>query len=109
MLVVLVPRLLMGLLTALGDYSLYKWAGRQEGGGVAAWLLLLGQTNWFLLYSGSRTLVNTMEAALVSVAVSLQPAPAHLAVVALAAMLRGQRCGGRRQNVAGSLAMLAAV
>ena len=88
MLVVLVPRLLMGLLTALGDYSLYKWAGRQEGGGVAAWLLLLGQTNWFLLYSGSRTLVNTMEAALVSVAVSLQPAPAHLPVVALAAMLR---------------------
>ena len=33
MLVVLVPRLLVGLLTALGDYSLYKWAGRQEGGG----------------------------------------------------------------------------
>ena len=88
LLVVLLPRLMTGLLTALGDYSFYQFVRRREGRGCAAWLLLLVQTNWFLLYSGSRTVINTTEMSLLSLGISLYPGPSFLSVVALSVMLR---------------------
>lgn len=72
-LVVLLPRMMTGLLTALGDHSFYQFVRRREGRGCASWLLLLVQTNWFLLYSGSRTVINTAEMSLLSLGISLYP------------------------------------
>ena len=87
-LVVLLPRMMTGLLTALGDHSFYQFVRRREGRGCASWLLLLVQTNWFLLYSGSRTVINTAEMSLLSLGISLYPGPSFLSVVALSVMLR---------------------
>ena len=88
LLVVLLPKMMTGLLTALGDHSFYRFVRRREGRGCAAWLLLLVQTNWFLLYSGSRTVINTAEMSLLSLGISLYPGPSFLSVVALSVMLR---------------------
>lgn len=88
LLVILLPKLMTGLLTALGDHSFYRFVRRREGRGCAAWLLLLVQTNWFLLYSGSRTVINTAEMSLLSLGISLYPGPSFLSVVALSVMLR---------------------
>ena len=87
-LVVLCPRLLAGLVTAAGDWCLYRLVTVREGRRVAAWLLLLTQTNWFLLYSGSRTLVNTTETSLLSLGLYLYPRPSFLWVVAVSVMVR---------------------
>ena len=86
--VVLTPRLMAGLVTACGDWSLYRLVTLREGRRVAAWLLLLTQTNWFLLYSGSRTLVNTTETSLLSLGLYLFPRPTFLWVVAVSVMMR---------------------
>ena len=85
---VLCPRLVAGLVTACGDFSLYRLASVRDGRKVAAWLLILTQTNWFLLYSGSRTLVNTTETALLSMGLHLYPSPTFLWVVAVSVMMR---------------------
>ena len=87
-LVVLLPKMMTGLLTALGDHSFYQFVRRREGRGCSAWLLLLTQTNWFLLYSGSRTVINTVEMSLLSLGISLYPGPSFLSVVAFSVMLR---------------------
>ena len=86
--VVVCPRLLAGLVTACGDWCLYRLVTVREGRRVAAWLLILTQTNWFLLYSGSRTLVNTTETSLLSLGLYLYPRPSFLLVVALSVMMR---------------------
>ena len=82
------PRLLAGLVTACADWCLYRLVKVRDGTKVAAWLLLLTQTNWFLLYSGSRTLVNTTETALLSLGLYLYPSPTFLWVVAVSVMMR---------------------
>ena len=87
-LVILLPKIFAGLLTAIGDYCFYKLVKIREGRGCAAWVLLLTQTNWFLMYSGSRTLVNTAEMALLSIGLSQYPRPSYLPVAALSVMMR---------------------
>ena len=87
-LVVLTPKLFAAVLTAVGDYSLYNSVKRRDGGECASWFLMLTQTNWFLLYSGSRTVVNTMETALFSLGLSLYPRSRYLLVVSVSVMMR---------------------
>eukprot|EP00092_Neocalanus_flemingeri_P000778 GFUD01000828.1.p1 GENE.GFUD01000828.1~~GFUD01000828.1.p1 ORF type:complete len:481 (-),score=176.20 GFUD01000828.1:11-1453(-) len=86
--VVLVPKLLTGTLTAVSDYAVYQMVRRREGTPTAAWFLLLLQTNWFLLYSGSRTIINTVETSLFCLGLSLHPKPLYLSMVSLSVMLR---------------------
>ena len=49
-LVVVLPRLATGALSALGDVALVGLARRREGAGVAAWLLLLTQVLYGVWY-----------------------------------------------------------
>lgn len=98
-LVIYLPKMLAGVLTAIADWCFYHSAkvkyygmnlreGYGNGRTVAKWWLLLSQTNWFLIYSGSRTVINTMETALLSIGVSMFPDAHYLYVVALSVMLR---------------------
>ena len=86
--VVLLPRITTGLLSALGDTVCYGWVRRREGRATAAWWLLLANTNWFALYSGSRTLVTSLEYVLVCLTLAAHPRPAYLGLVAVSVMLR---------------------
>ncbi|KAF0298627.1 GPI mannosyltransferase 3 [Amphibalanus amphitrite] len=70
---VIIPRLLVALLTWAGDVSLVETAGRLWGPRASsgtAWSLA---TSWCLFYCGSRTLANTVEMALLAVALRWYP------------------------------------
>ena len=77
-----------GALTAMGDVALLRLARRREDPSTASWLLLLTQTNWFLLYSGSRTLATTLETSLLLLALASYPHPRALGLAALSVMMR---------------------
>jgi len=87
-LVVVFPKLMTGTMTAASDLAVYRLVKRREGSTCAAWFLLLLQTNWFSLYSGSRTVINTLETSLFCIGLSLYPKPLYLSLVALSVMLR---------------------
>ncbi|XP_043220878.1 GPI mannosyltransferase 3-like [Amphibalanus amphitrite] len=73
LLFVIIPRLLVALLTWAGDVSLVETAGRLWGPRASsgtAWSLA---TSWCLFYCGSRTLANTVEMALLAVALRWYP------------------------------------
>ena len=86
--VVLLPRVMTGVLTALSDYAAFTMVRKREGSPCAAWFLLLLQTNWFLLYSGSRTIINTLETSLFCLGLSMFPKPLFLSIASLTVMLR---------------------
>jgi len=87
-LVILLPKLMTGILTAISDYSAYTLVKRKEGSSCAAWFMLLLQTNWFSLYSGSRTLINTLETSLFCLGLFVFPKPMFLSITSLSVMLR---------------------
>ncbi|CAG9129766.1 unnamed protein product [Plutella xylostella] len=64
---VLIPRILQALLSAVADYSFYKWTGERK------WGLFLALTSWFWFYTSGRTLLQTTETALVTIALSIFP------------------------------------
>ncbi|XP_017864281.1 PREDICTED: GPI mannosyltransferase 3 isoform X1 [Drosophila arizonae] len=66
-LLVLLPRLLQATLTAYSDYRFYVWTGKRK------WALFLILVPWFWFYTGSRTLSNTLEASLTTIALSYFP------------------------------------
>ncbi|XP_034481577.1 GPI mannosyltransferase 3 isoform X1 [Drosophila innubila] len=66
-LLVLLPRLLQALLTTYSDYRFYVWTGKRK------WALFLILVPWFSFYTGSRTLANTLEASLITIALSYFP------------------------------------
>lgn len=66
-LLVLLPRLLQATLTAYSDYRFYIWTGRSK------WALFLILVPWFWFYTGSRTLANTLETSLTTIALSYFP------------------------------------
>lgn len=86
--VVLVPKVMTGILTALADYAAFTMIKRREGSSCAAWFLLLLQTNWFSLYSGSRTIINTLETSLFCLGLSMFSNPLYLSIASLSVMLR---------------------
>jgi len=87
--VVLVPKLVQGALTAVGDVAMYRWVERREGRSAGAWHLLLSLTNWHSCYSGSRTLINTLETSLLCLSLPLYPSsPFYLPIAAAMVMIR---------------------
>ncbi|XP_066272298.1 GPI mannosyltransferase 3-like [Branchiostoma lanceolatum] len=74
-LLVLLPRLLQGLFTALCDLQLYKVTRKLHGKGVAQWTLLCQLLSWFMFYCGPRTLTNSMETVLTTAALYYYPWP----------------------------------
>ncbi|KAL7744482.1 hypothetical protein ACLKA6_001855 [Drosophila palustris] len=66
-LLVLLPRFLQALLTTYSDYRFYVWTGKRK------WALFLILVPWFSFYTGSRTLANTLEASLITIALSYFP------------------------------------
>ncbi|KAL0829598.1 hypothetical protein ABMA28_003106 [Loxostege sticticalis] len=64
---ILLPRILQAVISAFADYSFYQWTGGRK------WALFLALTSWFWFYTGSRTLLQTVETALVAIALSKYP------------------------------------
>lgn len=61
------PRVLQALLSAYADYRFYTWCNHKK------WSLFIVVTSWFWFYTGSRTLINTLEASLTTIALSFFP------------------------------------
>lgn len=97
-LIVLLPRLVQGCLTGVCEYMLYNVIKCTEGDSTGSWFIILTLFNWHILYSASRTLINTAEYALTSLALSfyissdknfvLKSCYSFLPVVGLLFMLR---------------------
>lgn len=64
---VLVPRIIQALLSAFSDYCFYRWSSNSK------WSIFLIATSWFWFYTATRTLVNTVETCLTTIALSLYP------------------------------------
>lgn len=64
---ILIPRILQALLTSFADYRFYKWSGQSK------WSVFMIATSWFWFYTGTRTLANTVETALSTIALSYFP------------------------------------
>lgn len=78
---VLVPRILQAILTAFSDYRFHKWCGSTK------WSVFVMATSWFVFYTGSRTLSNTIEMSLTTIALSYFPWETESAVFILPATL----------------------
>ncbi|XP_055690677.1 GPI mannosyltransferase 3 [Lutzomyia longipalpis] len=63
----LLPRILQAFITAYADWRFFKWCNQSK------WSLFVVITSWFLFYTGSRTIVNTVEASLTTIALSFFP------------------------------------
>lgn len=66
-LLILLPRVAQALLSAFADYRFYQWTGKSKWGGFILC------TSWFWFYTASRTLTNTLETALTTIALSYFP------------------------------------
>jgi GPI mannosyltransferase 3 len=65
--IVYIPRILQALLSAFADYRFYLWCNQKK------WSLFIIISSWFWFYTGSRTLINTFETSLTTVALSIYP------------------------------------
>ncbi|XP_074034783.1 phosphatidylinositol glycan anchor biosynthesis class B [Leptinotarsa decemlineata] len=63
------PRILQAILSAYSDLCFYKWSGTKK------WAIFCIGTSWFWFYTGSRTLINSLECALSTIALSYFPWP----------------------------------
>eukprot|EP00112_Aurelia_sp_Birch-Aquarium-sp1_P020187 Seg5146.2 transcript_id=Seg5146.2/GoldUCD/mRNA.D3Y31 product="GPI mannosyltransferase 3" protein_id=Seg5146.2/GoldUCD/D3Y31 len=70
-LVIIIPRILQALLTAFSDVSLYIFGKRIFGERRATYAFVLQLLSWFVFYTGSRTLTNTTEMALIIIGISV--------------------------------------
>lgn len=66
-LLVLVPRLMQATLSAYADYRLYRWSNNSK------WTLLVSLFSCYWYYTATRTLLNTFEASLTAIALSVFP------------------------------------
>ncbi|KAJ8985666.1 hypothetical protein NQ317_015163 [Molorchus minor] len=67
------PRILQAFLSSYSDLCFYKWSG------CTKWGVFYIATSWFWFYTGSRTLINTLECALTTIALSKYPWPGSAA------------------------------
>jgi phosphatidylinositol glycan class B len=67
-LIIYLPRIIQALFGACGEYYVYKTAWLLYGARVAWWVLFCQVTSWFMFYCITRTLTNSMETALISIA-----------------------------------------
>ncbi|XP_043271594.1 GPI mannosyltransferase 3 [Venturia canescens] len=68
MLLTNVPRIFQALISGYADYRFYIWTRSK-------WALLSISTNWFWYYCATRTLANSLETALTTIALSIFPWP----------------------------------
>lgn len=59
------PRVLQALLSACADVQLFMFSKRMFGRTAATYTYILHLSSWFVFYTGSRTLTNTTELALI--------------------------------------------
>lgn len=64
---VLAPRIFQALLSAFSDYCFYRWSDNSK------WSIFLIVTSWFWFYTATRTLINTVETCLTTIALSVFP------------------------------------
>ncbi|MBN3296359.1 PIGB mannosyltransferase, partial [Amia calva] len=91
-----VPRLTHALLAALADIKLYSLIRRLEHSEVAKWVYFSQLCSWFTWYCCTRTLTNTVETVLTTLALHYYPLQGsetqhrskYLALVALAVIIR---------------------
>ncbi|XP_052776100.1 GPI mannosyltransferase 3-like [Mya arenaria] len=69
------PRIIQGIIAATGDLYLYKLSWMLCDRATAQWSLFCQMTNWFMLYSTTRTLTNSTETVLVTAALYYFPWP----------------------------------
>ncbi|XP_062584188.1 GPI mannosyltransferase 3-like [Saccostrea cucullata] len=75
LLLIKLPRVLQGIFAAWGDLYLYKLSWKLADRATAQWTLFCQITSWFTLYCCTRTLTNSMESVLVTVALYYFPWP----------------------------------
>ncbi|XP_049820403.1 GPI mannosyltransferase 3 [Aethina tumida] len=63
------PKVLQALLSAYSDLCFYKWSGTKK------WAVFTIASSWFWFYAGSRTLINSFECALSTIALYHFPWP----------------------------------
>jgi len=90
--VVIGPRILQAILSAVGDVSITQmFVKSMFNSGDNLWIFLsLYTSNWFLLYASSRTLVNTLETCLSSIALNLfvSKDTRYVSIIAFCFMIR---------------------
>ncbi|CRK99265.1 CLUMA_CG012689, isoform A [Clunio marinus] len=64
---VYLPRIFQALLSAYADYRFYNWCNKKK------WSLFIVATSWFWFYTGGRTIINSFEASLTTIALSYFP------------------------------------
>ncbi|XP_071952389.1 GPI mannosyltransferase 3-like [Antedon mediterranea] len=89
------PRMLQGVFSAIGDLHIYLFAKNLTSPNIALLVLIAHLTNWFVLFTATRTLANTMEMVLTSVALTYysvlcqhKNSMIYLVVVGLAVIIR---------------------
>ncbi|XP_019910540.1 GPI mannosyltransferase 3 isoform X2 [Esox lucius] len=95
-LLIWLPRVLQALLAALADIKLYSLIQSLENPDTAKWTYLCQLCSWFTWYCCTRTLSNTMETTLTTLALCYYPLPGskthsstkYLTLVALAVIFR---------------------
>ncbi|XP_051580288.1 GPI mannosyltransferase 3-like [Myxocyprinus asiaticus] len=95
-LLILVPRIFQALLAAYADVKLYRLVLQWETPDVAEWTYFCQLCSWFTWYCCSRTLTNTMETVLSTLALCFYPLPGYkmhnswkyLSLVSLAIVFR---------------------
>ncbi|KAK3089704.1 hypothetical protein FSP39_005759 [Pinctada imbricata] len=75
LLLIKLPRVLQGLLAAWGDLYLYKLSRKLSDRATAQWTLFCQVISWYTLYSCTRTLTNSVETVLVTIAMYYFPWP----------------------------------
>lgn len=64
---ILAPRLLQAFFSAISDYCFYRWTDKSK------WSVFLIAISWFWFYTASRTLINTIETNLTTIALTSYP------------------------------------
>ncbi|XP_077293205.1 phosphatidylinositol glycan anchor biosynthesis class B [Arctopsyche grandis] len=67
LILIFLPRILQAILSTVADYSFYKWTGRHK------WGLFMILIQWFWFYTANRTLSNSVETALIMIALARYP------------------------------------
>ncbi|XP_063782199.1 GPI mannosyltransferase 3 [Pseudophryne corroboree] len=68
-----IPRLIQAVFSSLADVKLYSLLRRMENGDVAKWVYFCQLCSWFTWYCSTRTLTNTMETILGTLALYYYP------------------------------------
>lgn len=63
----IMPRLLQAALSTYSDYRFFIWCDKKK------WSLFIIATSWYWFYMASRTLLNTLETSLTTIALSYYP------------------------------------